>query len=420
MIRFIRKNIFRARMKSLLATAVALFFVLALSVLQNNIAGLEAEIERLYAETLVNVEIRQGECPRARGMQGPRRVMGDIVPMQVVRDNLELGIVKDIYLEGGASVFLLPDTIDNPFSVLYESARMDVLVGIEQLRYFTEDSGGFIGRDPSFNMQIQFAEGENSESNFTFEHNTAIPIIISQELAERRNLAPGDGAYIIFYRPILFRQGEWNYSPAKVLGIHDGEALPVTVQEAAVVPLPALQYMLGDLMGFFSFRYTIDPALNHELAYISEQIAITVQRPRYPWREHLTADIWDQELLFGVASLQQHILLLQMLFPIAVVISAVIGASLAMLTIIQNAKNAAIMRILGMPKFKTMLALWLWQIGMSFVGALFGLIITILVGLKAELMIVAVPYLAGAIIGAAVGAVLVANRSPLDLLQVKE
>jgi len=407
-------------MKSLLSAAVALFFVLALGVLQNNIAGLEAEIERLYTETLVNVEIRQGECPRARGIQGPRRVKGDIVPMQVVRDNLELGIVQDVYLEGAASVFLLSDTIDEPLSVLSESTRMDVLVGIEALRHFTEDSDGFIGRDASFNMQIQFAEGENDESNFTFDENIPIPVVISQELADRQHLAPGDGAYIVFYRPVLFRQGEWNYFPAKVLGIHDGEALPITVQDAAIAPLSALKYMLGDLTGFFSFRYTIDPSLNRKLPYISEQIAITVQRPRYPWREHLTADIWDQELLFGVASLQQHVLLLQMLFPVAMVIAAVIGASLAMLTIIQNAKNAAIMRILGMPKFKTMLTLWFWQIIMSFVGALLGLTITLTIGLKAELTTVIVPYLAGAIIGAAVGAILVANRSPLDLLQVKE
>ena len=85
MIKHICKNIFRAPGKSLLGLMVALTFTLALGILQNTIADFEQEITRIYAETVVNAEIRLdpfAQSPRVR------RVIGDVVPMIVVQEVL--------------------------------------------------------------------------------------------------------------------------------------------------------------------------------------------------------------------------------------------------------------------------------------------------------------------------------------------
>ena len=411
MIRFIFRHIVRAPAKSLLTVILALFFTLTLGILQNTAANLGAEIERIYDETIVNVEIRMDEGFRRSG-----RFAGDVVPMSVVQDILNLGIVREMYLEGGAAVFLARSP-----SVSDEFSWPDILVGVNELQHLTEDNDRFIGRDDSFNMAVQFASGMN-EDNFVYAQNAAIPVIISQELMQNRELALGDNIYIIYYRPVLFRQGDWRHVPAVVIGVHDGEGLPNAARGGAVIPLPALESMLGDFTGFLAFRFSIEPAFNRELADISARIDDYLQWPlaRYPWQEQLTADIWDQELRLGATPLQQHVVLLQMLFPVAVAVSVVIGAGLAMLTMLQSAKNAAILRVLGTPKPKARLVLWFGQTILYIIGGMIGLLITLTIGLRTDLIAVVVPYLAGAVVGVAAGVILITNRSPLDLLQVKE
>ncbi|MCL2422008.1 MAG: hypothetical protein FWD03_09135 [Defluviitaleaceae bacterium] len=425
MIRYITRHIVRAPAKSLLGMAVALFFILAMGILQNTIASIEAEIDRIYTQTTVNAEIRLSE-----DFSGTRRITGDFVPMPLIQDIVALGIVHDMYLEASGLGFIVGPS-SSPYTILDEveivpptggiasAPGSDIFVGVNDLRHLTAEPDGFVGRDPSFNMQIQFAP-ELTEDSFVYTDDAPIPIILSQALAQEHGLAPGDSAYIVYYQPILFRQGDWHYSSVMILGIHDGQALQNIVQEGAVIPLPALETMFGDLTGFNTVKFTIDPSFNRELATVSQEINNTMRLNRYPWREAVRADIWDQELRFGVASLAQHVVLLRLLFPIAMVISAIIGASLAMLLVLQNAKNAAIMRILGTPKPKAFFTLWLWQITICVAGGLTGLLLTIVIGLRTDLIIVTVPYLTGAIIGAATGALLVTGRAPLDMLQVKE
>jgi len=395
--------------------AVALALTLALGFLYHNIISLQGEIDQLYAETVVNAELRQEQEFRRSG-----RILDDIVPMGVVRDILDLGIVKEMYLEGAASAFLV-EVSDAPLSVIDAPGGADILVGVAALRHLTEEPDGFMGRDISFNMDVQFAPGF-SEDSFTYTDGTPIPVVISRELMQSRGLALGDRAYIVYYEPVLFRQGEWRYAPAVVMGTHDGAGLPDMVHRGAVIPLPAMENMLGNFTGFLTFKFSIDPAFNRNLADVGEQLDDLLQCviSIYPWRDRLAADIWDQELRFGVTALEQHVLLLQLLFPIAMGISGVIGAGLAMLLLLQNAKNAAIMRVLGMSKGRVQLILWLGQIILCVGGGLAGLLLIVAIGWRADLLTVVMSYWIGAAIGAAVGAILVTNRAPLDLLQVKE
>jgi len=281
--------------------------------------------------------------------------------MEVIDDILALGVVKDMDLEAVAPAKIFDEQI------------------------------------------VLFAFDDIDKSAYSF------PITISTELAQRHNLSIGDTIDITYYQPILFREGNWFTEAATIVDVHDGEALPQMFTDAIIIPLPKMKEMFGYFTGFISSRFTIDPAFNHDLIELTEQIDFYA-RHRYPWREPLAADIWDQELRFGVAVYEQHIGLLRLLLPVASVISILMGAGLAMLVMLQSSKSAATMRVLGMPLTKTRVVLWCQQMIISTFGALIGFLVA---GIT-------LPYLTGAIIGSAAGAMLITNKSPLGLLQVKE
>jgi len=385
--------------------AAALFFTITIGFLQNTITNLQTEINRLYTETAVSAELRLDQNYRAS-----RRALGDSIPMAVVEDILAMDIVQDIYLEAVALAFIAPQ--GDPNHLLH--SNKDTFFAVDDVRQLTEHSQGFTARDTLANMQIEFAEGFN-ETHFAYLPNEAIPLILSEELASRHGLSLGDSTNILYYTPILFNPGNWFNVPAVVIGIHNGDALPHRFYDAAVIPLQTLKSMFGYFTGFITCRFTINPNFNHQLAELDEQMYFYSMRRRYPWREQLTVDIWDQELRIGVAAFSQQVILLQLLFPIAVIVSVVMGLAITMLTTLQNAKNAAIMRVLGMSSTKTKFLIWWQQMIICTIGVLAGLLLT-----RTLFFAVSLPYLAGAIVGAIIGAILVSSKPPLDLLQVKE
>ena len=431
------KHILRARLKTLLSIAVALLFTLAMGILQVTIINLRENIDRLYNETIVTGEVRLYQ-----DLGRSTRPAGDITSIMHVWGVKDLNTVSQIYLEGSYTAFiiskegieqlapLIQSITDNSIQALltsYDSEVIhyflnrtaDILVAVNELSHLTEETDGFLGRDDPFIIDIDFAPG-HSKASFTFQENTPVPILISQEISRTRSLAPGDYTYIVYYRPGLFRPGEWLYSPALVIGTHDGAGISRTLREGAVIPLPALESFLEDFTGFYTFRFAIDPAFNRELEATSEEIESIFWTLRYPRLERLRVIIWDQELRFGIAPLERHAELLRLIQLMTIAVSAIIGAGFAMLLMLQRAKNAAIMRVLGMPRHKAQVLLWLGHIILCIVGGLAGLLVAAVVGLNDGVLIVALPYLAGAVVGAAAGAVMITNRAPLDLLQVKD
>jgi len=94
-----------------------------------------------------------------------------------------------------------------------------------------------------------------------------------------------------------------------------------------------------------------------------------------------------------------------------------------MLLIQQNAKVAAILRVLGTTKTKSRATLCTEQIIICLVGLTLGLTVLAILGwgygFISSLGLAGV-YLTGAATGTIAGAVVITNRPPLELLQVKE
>jgi hypothetical protein len=90
---------------------------------------------------------------------------------------------------------------------------------------------------------------------------------------------------------------------------------------------------------------------------------------------------------------------------------------------LQNAKNAAIMRVLGGSKGRSRVVLWLEPISVNFCGLIIGFLIVSVLGwgsgLSSTLVLIGLFFI-GSMVGSLMGVVLITNRAPLDLLQVKE
>jgi len=88
---------------------------------------------------------------------------------------------------------------------------------------------------------------------------------------------------------------------------------------------------------------------------------------------------------------------------------------------LQNIKNAAILRTTGTSRTKTAAMLFVEQLLICIVGLILGLFALLFIGLSAQQMLVlAVLYMLGVVLGSIVGAVVVTSKAPLDLLQVRE
>ncbi|MCL2407556.1 MAG: hypothetical protein FWC95_06465 [Defluviitaleaceae bacterium] len=180
---------------------------------------------------------------------------------------------------------------------------------------------------------------------------------------------------------------------------------------------------------FSSVRATIDPARNRELYVLQEQLDEITRRPITDYmylRTPMRAVIHDTELMAVVGPLEQMNRMMAVLYPVTIVLSAVIGTGLATIIMFQNAKNAAIMRVLGSPKVKSRTVLCVEQVLLCMGGLVIGLaVLALVVGdiaiiWELNTLLCAALYLLGASLGAVGSAISITRKMPLELLQVRE
>lgn len=135
---------------------------------------------------------------------------------------------------------------------------------------------------------------------------------------------------------------------------------------------------------------------------------------------------WDEELRSVVQPLEKSLSLLQVLYPVSVLVAVLIGLGLSLLLVMQSARDAAILRVLGIPTGQVRGMYSLQQLLLSLFGTLMGLAgVGILRNepaalLEQQLIFGVVLFLGGALLGAMLGVILITNKNPLELLQVKE
>jgi hypothetical protein len=452
-LRFIYRHIVRSMLKSVLAAVVALSILVALVFFSETIVRTENDIDRLYTTTIVNARVAQ-VSPNDNNFI--RFIFGNVIRQDTVANVLDSGLVFDEYLVARHPLaIIVPAAEDGSFpenweevtgydreteNIIYNFRIMQPLLAFNDMEMFlTENSMGYIDAFPGVNrtlddgshvedLVIDFAYGHN-EHTFVFTEGDIIPIIISERTAETHGLDFGD---VIFINHILMDQvfnvprhnhvEFWEYIPipAVIVGTHNRNILGLGMQESALIPLSAMEYILGSQIGYITFQFNIDPMRNRELPAAREELENIAERFGAGWAP-LGVLMHDEELRVVAGSMEQNLSLLGLLYPVAIAVSIAIGFGLVLLLMLQNAKNAAIMRVLGSTKRRTRAVLCTEQLIVCLLGIIIGLAAVTILGwsIGAAVMLAGL-YLAGTAVGSAAGSILVTNRPPLELLQVKE
>ncbi len=440
-LRFMLRHIARARVRAALTALTALFFVIALSLLQNSIKNTEAEIDRLYDTTIVDASM----VPVEQGTSA--RLFGGVISPRTVSGVIKSGYAQNMYLEAIHEwSYIVPAAQDGSFLenwktvIGYRSgnlfggtnfANINPLLGINDIALFLDhqrwENIEFDNREEG--AQVAFAEGFDA-SAFVFTEGKPIPVLLSEGAMERYGIQPGDTVYInyIFTKFDLFSglktKGNWIQKPAVVIGTHNGIFPYLTygqMQNAVLLPLAALENMIGDDIGYTALAFTVDPAYNRDIVTVRETLSGITDNAYAGRGVRLKPVIDDEELRTVIGSLEKNLSLLRLLYPIAIALSVMIGLGLSLLLLLQNAKNAAILRVTGSPKKWSLLTLSAEQVLVCLIGLILGLCAAALAGWSiGASVILATLYLAGARAGAVGGGVIVTNKPPLVLLQVKE
>ena len=187
-------------------------------------------------------------------------------------------------------------------------------------------------------------------------------------------------------------------------------------------PLIPLLEENGQSYAYTSYSFRIDPAQNKELPEFRE-FAEQVLTGSSALTE-LIFVMRDTELTQAVEPLERSNTLLRVLYPVVQVLAVVAAGALASLLVVQCGREISILRVLGLPRRRTVGSMALGQLLPALSGLCLGLLVVLLLlpGVSAprSLVLQLILYTAGCLAGAGVTAFIATKKNPLELLQIKE
>ena len=431
--RHITRRILRTPVKSVLAMVLALFFVISLSWMNHTIHFTEAEIARFMDTTVITADIvRHADDSRPIEHGFAHAYIGQ----DVIDALLHSGFVLDAYLE---AVWLWGG-VGGITSTFLGVSCLDGFVA-ENTRTPLDTQLGVLGDS----MEIALAPGF---TDFVFTPGQPVPVVMRQSTMAYLGLEFGDT--IVLYdasTTVRYTMGaRWAHlalvgdSYGTIVGYFTGglnRAVNRDDNVSVIVPESFLRHAFADhpffvvegwnigAITYRTARFYINPARNRELDRLPDiaaaQLSANLANSRLGTVQ-LELLVHDDILSTVVEPMEQNLALLRTLYPISIVVAIVLGFGLSLLIMLMNIKNAAIMRVLGIPKAKTRFSLWIEQVIVCADGAIIGLVVLIIigVGLGAMPLALAGVYFTGAALGSAVGAFIISAKPPLELLQVRE
>ena len=444
------RHILRAPVKTALVLGMALMFIVALGWLDATIHFTESEIERLYATTPVT-----GEVVDADARLDNEAIGGHRIPMTSFRWLLDSGFVEDYYytqhvIEWGLFPSIeLPGGVTLDWNIFSRAGIVPAPVPATDIvktfscwdRFVYESSchAAFgVGLGNAFD--VTFAPGFSAADLVADARTAPQYVIVHESLLERdllvyrggitpydpsihhghliqQRLSLGDMAY-------LGHAVQPNAIPVKIIGVYSG-GHPRSAYFAGrgLVLMPA-RHDWGLHMSSLVFTIRQDKIayLDEFESYMAENFVQEIRHTPH-WTEYFNHAIvlHDAELRMVVTPLRENLNLLQMLYPVARGLSFVIALGLCLLLMLQNLKNAAILWVLGKPRYKTRFNLCAEQLAVCVAGLVPGFVIVLLmgVGVTTAGLLIGI-YLAGALIGTVAGVVVITQKAPMELLQVRE
>ena len=395
------RRIRRSGLRSALSLAVAAGLVFVLGWMQWTIEKNRAEVNRLYDTTVVEADILQKNA-------GVGFAQGyGLVSQDTVEKVLRSGYVQSAYLVAASTRIYTNETSGEA------EPAVEAVIGINQAeRYFSGTLQGAV---------VRYAPGWDAglfSRSWTLEDigKQAVPAVFPRSTLEQLGLELGDTLTLMDDRKQV--------NAYIVAGQYSGGAIGYA-NSPIVLPLSALLAMDGDRLFYQVARFQLDPAKNRQLNSFRAAVA-QILAGQDAGALPLRLFIWGEELRTVVAPLEKNLTLLSVLYPTSLAISILIGAGLCLLLLLQTSREAAILRMLGVTRTRVRVLLSGEQTLLSLLGIVLGLGLFVALrqnigtALAGPALLTAGLYLLGALLGSLVGATLVSNRKPLDLLQVKE
>jgi hypothetical protein len=424
-LRFIRRNIIRSLPKTILCILVTTSFVLVLGWLVTTINDAEQSLELLYENTVVSGMVtQQNLADIARD-----RYMGDVIWRNTVTQTRVSRMVQNVFVQGGhfrAYIIapfgkgLPPETgLEiigyNRRRSLPENANvLDFMFTFNDLELFMEHNA----QEGAVGFTIEFISDFDPQNDFMYDLNQPIPIIVAESILERRGLELGDAVYLGYTKNSVF----WfTHVPAVIVGVHNGQLAHRPAQNSFFLPLRAFEQLIGGLGLYITLAFEVDPAANHEILRVHHTLNNIVNRGNaglVPLRL-----VWLDQTFFNVIGVaNQTLLLLQLVYPVILVLSVVLAAGLNFILVQQNTQKAAVLRVLGRERKKTILLLFAEQTLVSMLGGLIGLAMLLPLGVYFNQVLFRslLLYFLAFIVSTYQAAKMVTEEEPLQLLQVKE
>lgn len=404
---FVRKHLSRSRGSSMTVIAVSMIFLLTLGWIIQSIQQTEKNIDKLYERITVDVDIIQGGADLYIQKMGyiAGTLVDAVIDTGFVKESRLIAPDKEAYLSdvnekewfSGFTLLGVTDT-----EVLNEKERPGVVT--------VTGSGTERG-------EITYLEGWD-DTLFTADYDENLdvyPIVVPDTILERFHVEPGEE---------LFLEAGSGKVRAVIAGSYTGtfnsNDLRGMKGKAVLLPLSLMKRLSPGTLYYTTAEFTLDPEKNHELPVFRETAKKLIEEDRMS-RCVVNFRIWDEELRMTAEPMEQNLRLMKILFPIAQLVAMLAGGMVSLLLLLQNAKTAAILRVLGIPAKTVRRMLGAEKLLLGIAGSVAGILLCAILGKwNMALLVNAALYLLGLLIGMVIGCAAVTRKKPLELLQVKE
>lgn len=407
---FSKAGILRAPLKSLLTIVVAAALLLALGWFQSLIRANNQEIDRLYSSNEIQIDVDKKSDLETMGNDKPRKIVEFFENSDFIERSYlsQIGLFRWNFDLDKKELIGLP-----PYTVL---GINDLDEGLKRklIEYEITFFKGYDAED----LEEIWSEEDKGEK--------LLPLIVPEDILKEQNWTLGDEIEVEI-------ENVDGFVPFRIIGSSVGgiyriyRSLNRSAEERYVFSyhylitnLSAIEKYYMGAPNYFEAYFFTKPSMNRELKTLKAEVNEKLSE----MPGSTIVRFWDEELLAVVEPMERNLSLMERLYPVTMVISAVIGGVLCLLLVLNQAKETALLRMLGVEKGKIR-AMQVKQIlVLTLIGLLLGFILLIaLRGLGAaqpSVAVAALVYLVGALLGTLLGAIQVSNKKPMELLQVKE
>ena len=414
--RYVLRQIRRAPLKSALAMALALGFVVALGGMDLTAERSQAEADRLYETTVVEAKITQSNPSMSVGTS-------NIINKSTVDAILETGLVQDVYLESQLGYSCVAPFAADNVDMVYDESRMIRNVtyyGLNQPEAYCARNGIEITYAPGWDDGIFTEEWSLDDTK-----KREIPVVLSTNMLTQLGLELENEFYAECDQTKNGNGGR-SYGRYLVVGQYTGQASmegdPVLLGLSALL---AAEERLALEPAYSVAEFVLDPVKNRELSARREELKELVAQPNAGALD-LTLVLWDEELTQVVGPLEQNVRLMSVLYPVTAALSVLIAIGVSVLLLFQSAREMAALRAMGCTR-RRVTGMFSCQQGLlCLLGILLGLVAlgALRGGMegvwKGKTLRCAGLYFLGATIGAMVTSTGLGRRKPMELLQIKE